>query len=510
MVDPQKNKLVTVNKKTILLPLFPVIFFFLHNINNYKELILTKEVLLLFLTYSVVSFSILGFCKKLLKLTIFQSLFLTTTIISFFLFFGALQDFLFIFRRYPYISDSFVLLTLFICIVLLILFLCKRIHYSFIRQAKYFFFIFPILSGFEIVLLCLNIYSGKTISAITQRMKSDILDHTSTELSEKPDIYHIIFDSYTNAPALKQYWGCENDLYPFLQSRGFFTVDSGYSNYASTPYSISSIFNLQYLEGAEPYLISTSENFFIGQRVFRQNAVYKFFERSNYDFSVFAQVQNEKLMLSTGILGVTPPTTWIRKQTLERIYLNPWLWHKIKKLGKPGNENPAPVIKSMGQFNKYNEQALNHIFTDCKNASLRKPDAKPIFSFTHILLPHDPYLYDENGALLKSPQPDNNNMSRYLGQLKYCNSLIKKITDSLLKNTSRKKIIIIQGDHGYRHYTSARPGAQFDALNAIYFYDKDYSGLRKNMSHVNTYRVIFNKFFGTSLPMLEDRIVHKE
>lgn len=341
-------------------------------------------------------------------------------------------------------------------------------------------------------------------------MKSNVLDNTSTELLEKPDVYHIIFDAYTNAPALKQYWGYENDLYPFLQSRGFYTVDSGYSNYISTPFSISSIFNLQYLEGAEPYLISTSENFFIGQRVFRQNAVYKFFEKNHYDFSAFAQVQNEKLMLSTGILGVTPPSNWIRKQTLERIYLNPWLWHKIIKLGKTGNENPAPVIKSMQQFNKYNGQALNHIFSDCKNARLRKPDAKPLFSFTHILLPHDPYLYDENGALLKSPQPDNNNMSRYLGQLKYCNSLIKKITDSLLKDTVRKKVIIIQGDHGYRHYTSAKPDAPFNALNAIYFYNKDYSGLKKDMSHVNTYRVIFNKFFRTSLPMLEDRIVHKE
>jgi hypothetical protein len=506
----QRNKAVVISYENMFLPLFPFIFFFLHNINNYKELVLTKEVLLLFLIYIIISFLILGFCKKIIKLTAFQSLFLSTTIVSFFIFFGAIQDFLFEFHRYRYFSDSFLLLTVFISIVLLILFLCKRMKYSFAKPVRYLFLLFIILSCFEIILLCVNIYSGKTISALTQKMRSNVLDTANTKLSEKPDIYHIIFDSHTNGLALKQYWNYEDDLYPFLQSRGFFTVDSGYSNYISTPYSISSVFNLQYLEGAEPYLISTSENFFIGQRVFRQNAVYKFFERNNYDFSVFAQVQNEKLMLSTGILGVTPPTTWLRKQTMERIYLNPWVWQKIKKMGKDSNENPAPVIKSMQQFNTYNEQALNHIFSDCKNANTRERDAKPLFSFTHILLPHDPYLYDENGVLVKSPQPDNNNMSRYLGQLKYSNSLIKKITDCLLKDTIRKKIIIIQGDHGYRHYTSARPGASFDALNAIYFYNKDYSGIRENMSHVNTYRIIFNKFFGTSLPMLEDRIVHKK
>jgi Sulfatase len=510
MADLPVNKPAKVSNKLLLLPTLPIIFFFLHCLNNYKELILTKQVVLLFFIYIIISLFIFWLCKKLIGLTALQSLFLSPIIFCFFVFFGALQDFLFQFQQYPYLSNSFVLLSVFISIVLLLIILCKKRNYSCSKPVKYLFLLFIILSGIEIVQLAINIYTGKTISALTQRMRSDVLDEVKIELSEKPDIYHIIFDSYTNSPALKQYWGYENDLYPFLQSRGFFTVDSGYSNYASTPYSISSVFNLQYLKGAEPYLISNSENFFIGQRVFRQNAVYRFFERNNYDFSVFAQVQNEKLMLSTGITGVVPPTTWIRKQTLERIHLNPWLWHKIKKLGKTGNENPPEVLRSMQQFNNYNKQALNHLFIDCKNASLRKSEATPLFSFTHILLPHDPYLYNENGALLKSPQPDNNNMSRYLGQLKYSNSLIKKITDCLLKDTIRKKIIIIQGDHGYRHYTSAVADAKFGALNAFYFYNKDYNGLRKNMSHVNTYRVIFNKFFGTSLPLLEDRIVHKK
>ncbi|MBL0130271.1 MAG: hypothetical protein IPP43_03395 [Chitinophagaceae bacterium] len=81
----------------------------------------------------------------------------------------------------------------------------------------------------------------------------------------KPDIYHIVFDSYANRPTLKEYWDYDNDIYPFLNSRGFFTVDSAFSNYNSTPFSISSTFNLQYLKGAEPYQYSNSSNFLVGQ-----------------------------------------------------------------------------------------------------------------------------------------------------------------------------------------------------------------------------------------------------
>jgi hypothetical protein len=42
-------------------------------------------------------------------------------------------------------------------------------------------------------------------------------------------------------------------------------------------------------------------------------------------------------------------------------------------------------------------------------------------------------------------------------------------------------------------------------LNAVFFPDGDYRSLSRDMTPVNIFRIIFNKFFGTKLPILPDR-----
>ena len=155
----------------------------------------------------------------------------------------------------------------------------------------------------------------------------------------------------------------------------------------------------------------------------------------------------------------------------------------------------------MESFRNYNQNAMEHIETLCNSKN-----KDPQFSFTHFMLPHDPYQVDENGNFLSESVPDNADMQGYLRQIKYCNKLITRITECLLKDSTRKKIIIFQGDHGYRHYSNAPYSERYEALNAIFFYNQDYKGLKKTFSHVNTFRIIINKFFNGTLPMLEDSI----
>ncbi|MES1198268.1 MAG: hypothetical protein ABUL41_03230, partial [Chitinophagaceae bacterium] len=127
----------------------------------------------------------------------------------------------------------------------------------------------------------------------------------------------------------------------------------------------------------------------------------------------------------------------------------------------------------------------------------------------HFMLPHEPYVLDENGNYIPTAKPEVNDMKGYLGQLKYSNKLIRQITDCLLQDTIRKKIIIFQGDHGYRSYTNAPVSASYGALCAVYFYNKDYTDLKKTLSHVNTYRVILNNCFNYNIPLLKDSIVFR-
>ena len=65
-------------------------------------------------------------------------------------------------------------------------------------------------------------------------------------------------------------------------------------------------------------------------------------------------------------------------------------------------------------------------------------------------------------------------------------------------------VIIIQGDHGiFASYCKDKDNL-YKILNAYYFPDRDYSLLYQKITPVNSFRVIFNKYFNAEMKLLED------
>ena len=97
----------------------------------------------------------------------------------------------------------------------------------------------------------------------------------------------------------------------------------------------------------------------------------------------------------------------------------------------------------------------------------------------------------------------------YLDQVKYSNILLKKIIPLIAKPSSRARVVILEGDHGFREFGPEVPiNRIFMNLNAYYFSDGDYSRLYNGISPVNSFRVVLNKYFCQSLPMRKDSSVH--
>lgn len=96
--------------------------------------------------------------------------------------------------------------------------------------------------------------------------------------------------------------------------------------------------------------------------------------------------------------------------------------------------------------------------------------------------------------------------------MQYINSLTLKTVDSILQNAPSPPIIIIQGDHGPGAYTNlffiegSCLRERGSILNAYYFPDQNYTHLPADITPVNTFRLIFNQYFGTDLPLLEDHV----
>ena len=252
----------------ILLPLLPVLFFFLHNLNQFTELIFTASVLKLFLAYCALVFLFVITCKKILRLSLSLSLFAGTIMITGFLFFGIIQDMLFRIGSRPFITSNITLFFLLVVPLGLFVILARRKQVRMINSNRFLVLLFSVLVSYEAILLCITLVTGKSLYTLARHMVTPVPIKPKNELSVKPDIYHIVFDSYTNRPILNKYWQFDNDIYPFLDSLGFFTIDSAICNYKTTPFSLSSTFNLQYLKGAEPFLVSNSSNFMVGRQTF--------------------------------------------------------------------------------------------------------------------------------------------------------------------------------------------------------------------------------------------------
>lgn len=320
------------------------------------------------------------------------------------------------------------------------------------------------------------------------------------KLDNKPDIYYIILDEYARANILQEVF--DHDSSPFishLKDKGFFVSENSKSNYMQTLLSIPSSMNFRYLDDlAETYGRESKDkrpirDLTAGNRVF---GFLKDLGYSTISFSTgydFSELNNADIYLS-GVFTANG-------------FLNELL-----------NSTPLMSLEKFSMNVHYaHYKRLNYTFD--KLAETAKMPS-PHVVFAHILCPHTPYVFDENGnftgqsgafRLDESKLELEERKARYLAQLKYVDKRITRTIDGILANSKKKPIIVVQGDHGIRWRLNDKPGGysaadrHFAILNALYLPGFDYSELDNNITPVNTFRIIFNHYFGTDFEILENR-----
>jgi hypothetical protein len=139
-----------------------------------------------------------------------------------------------------------------------------------------------------------------------------------------------------------------------------------------------------------------------------------------------------------------------------------------------------------------------------------------MFVFAHLLAPHLPHAYDADGKVLLQFPPYKQGWRQ---MTEFVDRRLISVVDTIQKHEPNS-VIIIEGDHGPRTtwqdtiYNAILPweGTWEDYirdrsanLSTYYFPDRNYEGLLyPEITPVNSFRVIFNKYLGGDYTMLED------
>jgi hypothetical protein len=311
-----------------------------------------------------------------------------------------------------------------------------------------------------------------------------------------PDVYYFILDSYGRADLLNQAYKYDNsDFIEQLKDRGFNVPACSQSNYVRTEISLGSSLNMQYLQDLNDEFSPDNTKRRILWDSLKHSAVRYNFESMGYKTVGFATGfdWNE---LHDADHFITPPPISSGLSEFEGLLIRTTLARHTQDLGWFDPDYIMGV--------NFRDRFLN-VFNNMDDIA-RNPE--PTFSYIHLISPHPPFVFDPEGNPTYPPDFWNENreyppslyQQGYVNQLQYLNKKMLEAIDTILENSTTPPIIIIQGDHGPWMQPKAK---RFWILNAYYLPEHN-DAPYKTISPVNTFRMVFNLYFGGQYDMLDD------
>ena len=367
-----------------------------------------------------------------------------------------------------------------------------------VRSAQAFTPVLNLLSVFLIVFP-----TFQTISYVIQREQTEKAaleaaqaKGTALPLGYAPDIYYIILDAYGRADVMQEMFGYDNA--PFLQSlesKGFYVAECSLSNYGQTMLSLTSSLNYDYLDSLTSSLTPEEDTRAPLRALGQYNNARKFLTAQGYKIVSFAtnfpvsEWKDADYFLDPPLRGMSD---------FEIMLIQTSAWRAPMDL-----VNEPPERASAEWYRRRTLSALDAMETTVPDIS------GPKFVFMHLVIPHHPFVFGPNGEELDSiesgvPKFEEYKV-KYPDQVTYINQRITSIVDLILQSSPNPPIIVIQGDHGPAPFDVIE--RRMKILNVYYFPD-DLEGLYPTITPVNTFRLIFNKYFGQNYPLLEDRSLY--
>jgi hypothetical protein len=329
-----------------------------------------------------------------------------------------------------------------------------------------------------------------------------------------PDIYYIILDAYTRGDVFQKIYDFDNSSFlDKLTQMGFHIAEKSQSNYGVTGLSLASSLNMNYIqmEGDRFYTAEMSDTTTMG-RLLTRSAVRQNLECLGYTIITFDSGYYWSGWRDADIF-FNPESSAIEKleraggvNAFESMLIESSAGRLLTDTATLIPGFAAVVIES--PYREYRERVL-YLLDSLENV-VPKLDG-PKFVFAHVIPPHTPFVFGPDGEAIEQSgaftledtsweERFDERAILYTGQVMFVNQHVERIVEEILTESETLPIIIIQGDHGL----DGPLASQMSILNAYFLPEGGDQLLYETISPVNSFRIIFNNYFGGHYGLIED------
>ena len=319
-----------------------------------------------------------------------------------------------------------------------------------------------------------------------------------------PTIVHLVLDGYARDDILATRFGTGRaPLTGSLKALGFHVVPRARSNYIQTALSLASTLNLNYLR-VLPELRRHYDRTPLLRQIQSSRAVDRL-RAAGYEIVNFPSGYD-----FTDEIGAD---VRLAPRVFNELSANQWERSWIGTLAGGGRGEAANHVRR-----------IETVFRELPGLCARS--ARPRYIFAHVVAPHPPFLFDAQGPrrepvafdLMDGSHrvgPDGAGQAAYrdayVAQLRYISSATETLMRRLLATTSRPLVVLLHADHGpgsglrWESREASDVGERLGILCALRFPDGDYADIPDDLSPVNLFRIVFNRYLGTRYPLLPDQ-----
>jgi prepilin signal peptidase PulO-like enzyme (type II secretory pathway) len=311
-----------------------------------------------------------------------------------------------------------------------------------------------------------------------------------------PDIYYIVFDEMAAFEVARKYFGYDdiNGFVDYLNNNGFYVAENSHGDSASTLREMARRLNYETF----PFIEDEAERNLLARRRIQNNRAMQFLKSHGYTTIVFADEHLEISVMPPVDITYTPPDNHQTKNdflaidefivlVLRNTMILPWI-------------QPDIVLP----FIEHSKQKI--FFAIEEVPSLETPSPK--FVYVHLLIPHWPFLFDQDGRLNETE--DFYSWDKYFGYYIYSLDLARVLLDGIINSSdsSLPPVIIFQSDHGARNtdvgsntFENYPDEYKTWIVNALRLPGCEDAPLTQNMDPVNTLPIVFNCYFDAGIPL---------